>query len=228
MLNAIFFATCYNTITNFPQYGKLWHMDLLIFYSPFSLISLSSSPSAIQYSLPPSSLSHTLSSSLFPFALFSSHSWIWATTDFLSTITDLFHRFFFFSLLFAFSSLFYLKVAYRRGSGCGFMISDCDRHGSGCGFMISDCDRRGRRSLGCGFVNSDCDRRGSLGCGSLFYLESPIRCSLFLESPIRCSISEGFIDSLFLWRFHQFILHLLHTGKFSVFSVILWDCHIVI
>ena len=54
--------------------------------------------------------------------------------------------------------------------------------------MISDCDRRGRRSLGCGFVNSDCDRRGSLGCGSLFYLESPIRCSLFSESPIRCAL----------------------------------------
>ena len=162
-------------------------MDLLIFYSRFSLISLSSFPSAIQYSPPPSPLSHTLSSSLFPFALFSSHSWIWATIDFLSTITNLLHRFFF-PLLFALSSLFYLKVAYR--------------HGSGCGFVISDCDWCGRRFLGCGFVNLDCDRRGSLGCGSLFYLELLIRCSLFLESPIHCSISEGFIDSPFLWRFH--------------------------
>ena len=89
VLNAIFFAICYSIVTNLPRYGKLWHMNLLIFYSSFSLISLSSSPSTIQYSPPPSPLSHTLSSSLFPFALFSSHSWIWATTDFLSTITDL-------------------------------------------------------------------------------------------------------------------------------------------
>ena len=170
MLNVIFFAIWYSTITNFPRYGKMWYMNLLIFYSRFSLISLSSSPSATQYSPPPSPLSHTLSFSLFPFDLFSSHSWIWATTDFLSTITDLFHQFFF-PLLFALSFLFYLRVAYRRGS--------------------------------------------------LFYLEPPIRCSLFSESPIRCSISEGFIDSPFLWRFHQFVLHLLRIGKFSVFSVIL-------
>ena len=120
VLNAIFFATCYSRVTNLPRYDKLWHMDLLIFYSSFSLISLSSSPSAIQYSPPPSPFSHTLSSSVFPFALFSSHSWIWATTDFLSTITDLLH-WFFFPLLFALSSLFYLRVAYWRGSlGCGF------------------------------------------------------------------------------------------------------------
>ena len=128
-------------------------MDLLIFYSSFSLISLSSSPLAIQYTLPPSPLSHTLSSSLFPFALFSSHSWIWAITNFLSTITDLLH-WIFSPLLFALSSLFYLRVAYQRGSGCGFMISDCDRRGRrslGCGFVTSDCDRRGHRSLGCGF-----------------------------------------------------------------------------
>ena len=135
------------------------------------------------FSFSNSVFSHTLSFSLFPFDLFSSHSWIWATTDFLSTITNLLHRVFFFPLLFTLSSLFYLRVAYQHGS---------------------------------------------LGCGSLFYLESPIHCSLFLESPIRCSISEGFIDSLFLWRFHRSILHLLRTGKFSVFSVILWDCHIVI
>ena len=95
MLNVIFFAIWYSTITNFPRYGKMWYMNLLIFYSRFSLISLSSSPSATQYSPPPSPLSHTLSFSLFPFDLFSSHSWIWATTDFLSTITDLLHLFFF-------------------------------------------------------------------------------------------------------------------------------------
>ena len=153
MLNVIFFAICYSIITNLPWYGKMWYMDLLIFYSRFSLISLSSSPLATQYSLPPSPLSHTLSFSLFPFDLFSSHLWIWATIDFLSIIIDLLHRFFFLPLLFVLSSLFYLRVAYRRGS---------------------------------------------LGCGSLFYLEPPIRCSLFSESPIRCSISEGFIDSPFL------------------------------
>ena len=156
MLNAIFFATCYSIIINFPRYGKLWHMDLLIFYSSFSLISLSSSPSAIQYS----------------------------PTNFLSTITDLLHQFFF-PFLFALSSLFYLRVTYRRGSSCGFVISDCDQ--------------RGRKSLGCGFVNSDCDWRGSLGCGSLFYLESLIHYSLFSESPIRCSISEGFIESFYIY-----------------------------
>ena len=175
MLNVIFFPIYYSTITNFPRYGKMWYMNLLIFYSRFSLISLLSSPSATQYSPPPSPLSHTLSFSLFPFDLFSSYLWIWATTDFLSTITDLLH-WFFFPLLFTSPSLFYLIVAYQRGS---------------------------------------------LGCGSLFYLEPLIRCSLFSESPIRCSISEGFIDSPFLWRFHRFVLHLLRTSKFSVFSVIL-------
>ena len=51
----------------------------------------------------------------------------------------------------ALSFLFYLKVACR--------------HGSGCEFVISDCDRCGCRSLDWGFVTSDCDRRGSLGCG---------------------------------------------------------------
>ena len=95
MLNVIFFAIWYSTITNFPRYGKMWYMNLLIFYSRFSLISLSSSPSAPQYSPPPSPLFHTFSFSLFPFDLFSSHSWIWATIDFLSTITDLLHQFFF-------------------------------------------------------------------------------------------------------------------------------------
>ena len=91
VLNAIFFSTCYNTITNLQLYGKLWHIGLLIFYSSFTLISLSSSLLA-QYSPPPSPspLFHSLSFSLFPIALFSSHSWIWATIDFLSTITDLY------------------------------------------------------------------------------------------------------------------------------------------
>ena len=152
-------------------------MDLLIFYSRFSLISLSSFPSATQYSpilflFPSSLLIYSL-----PIREYEPPP--------ISSLPSLisFTEFFFFPLLFTLSSLFYLRVAYQHGS---------------------------------------------LGCGSLFYLESPIHCSLFLESPIRCSISEGFIDSLFLWRFHQFILHLLHTGKFSVFSVILWDCHIVI
>ena len=169
-----FFATCYSTITNFPWYSKLWHMDLLIFYSSFSLISLSSSPSAIQYS---------------------PHGFL-STTDFLSTITDLLHQFFF-PLLFALSSLFYLRVAYRRGSGFGFVIFDCDQ--------------RGRRSLGCGFVNSDCDWRGF---GLWVSVLSWVSDSLFVVLRVTNSL-------FYLWRFHQFVLHLLHTGKFSIFSVIL-------
>ena len=92
VLNLIFFATCYSRVTNLPQYGRVWHMNLLFFYSSFSLISLSSSPSAIQYS---------------------PHGFL-STTDFLSTITDLYPSLVFFPLLFALFSLFY-----RRGSGCG-------------------------------------------------------------------------------------------------------------
>ena len=75
-VNAIFFATCYSTIINLQRYGNMWYMGLLIFYSSFTHISLSSSPLAIQYSPSPSPspspLSHSLSSSLFPVALFSS------------------------------------------------------------------------------------------------------------------------------------------------------------
>ena len=41
----IFFATCYSRVTNLPRYRWVWHMDLLFFYSSFSLISLSISPS---------------------------------------------------------------------------------------------------------------------------------------------------------------------------------------
>ena len=145
----IFFATCYSTIINLQWYGNMWYMGLLIFYSSFTHVSLSSSRSAIQYSLPPSPspLSHSLSSSLFLVALFSSHSWIWATINFLSTITDLYPSLVFFPLLFALSSLFY-----QHGSGCGsrlwlwFPIVGL--------VVISDCDRRGRRSLGCGSLLS--------------------------------------------------------------------------
>ena len=120
-------------------------MGLLIFYSSLTHISLSSSPSAVQYSPPPSPspLSHSLSSSLFPVALFSSYSWIWATINFLSTITDLYPSLVFFPLLFALFSLFY-----RRGSGCGsrlwlwFPIVGL--------VVIFDYDQHQRRSLGCG------------------------------------------------------------------------------
>ena len=131
----------------------MWYMYLLIFYSRFSLISLSSSPLATQYSPPPSPLSHTLSfsSSLLIYSL-PIREYEPPSISSLSSLIS-FIGFIFLPLLFALSSLFYLRVTYRRGS---------------------------------------------LGCGSLFYLESPIRCSLFLESLIRCSISEGFIDSLFL------------------------------
>ena len=44
--NIIFFATCYSRVTNLSWYRQVWHMDLLFFYSSFSLISLLSSPSA--------------------------------------------------------------------------------------------------------------------------------------------------------------------------------------
>ena len=44
---------------------------------------------------------------------------------------------FFFPLLFAVSSLFYLRVTYQHGFGCGFVIFDCDRHASlGCGSLL--------------------------------------------------------------------------------------------
>ena len=43
----------------------------------------------------------------------------------------------FFPLLFALSSLFYLRVTYQHGFGCGFVIFDCDRHESlGCGSLL--------------------------------------------------------------------------------------------
>ena len=88
---------------------------IYFFFVPSSLSHISFIFSFSNSSLPPALLSHTLSSSLSPFALFSSHSRIWATTDFLSTITNLICPFtgFFFPLLFALSSLFYLRVAYR-------------------------------------------------------------------------------------------------------------------
>ena len=151
VLNPIFFATCYSTITNLQLYGKLWHNGLLIFYYSFTLISLSSSLSSHQNSPPPSPLFHSLSSFIFPVALFSSHSWIWAIIDFLSTITDLYPSPVFFPLLFTCFFLFYW-----RGSGCGsrlrlwFPIV-----GLVIGLVvISDCDRRGHRSLGCGSLLS--------------------------------------------------------------------------
>ena len=48
----VFFATCYGRVTNLPRYGRVWHMNLLFFYSSFSLISpLVSSPLKPQPSL---------------------------------------------------------------------------------------------------------------------------------------------------------------------------------
>ena len=123
-VNAIFFATCYSTIINLQRYGNMWYMGLLIFYSSFTHISLSSSPSAIQYSPSsspspsPSPLSHSLSSSLFPVALFSSHSWIWATINFLSTITDPYPSPVFFPFC-SLSPLCSLGVSLVVGLGCG-------------------------------------------------------------------------------------------------------------
>ena len=178
MLNVIFFTICYRTITNFPQYGKMWYMDLLIFYSRFSLISLSSfsfsnSVFTASISTLPYSFFFPLPfwSILFPFVNMSHHRF------------PLYHHWspspvFFFPLLFALSSLFYLRVTYRRGS------------------------------LGCGF-------------GLWLFVLSWAADSLFVVLRVADS-------PFYLWRFHRFVLHLLRTGKFSVFFVILWDCHIVI
>ena len=98
----------------------MWYMGLLIFYSSFTHISLSSSPSAIQYSPSPSPspLSHSLSSSLFPVALFSSYSWIWATINFLSTITDPYTSPVFFPFC-SLSPLCSIGVGLVVGLGCG-------------------------------------------------------------------------------------------------------------
>ena len=88
-----------------------WFINFLFLFQPSYLFhfSFSSPPPS------PSALSHSLSSSLFPVALLSSHSWIWATINFVSTITDLYpSSVFFFPLLFTLSSLFY-----RRRFGCG-------------------------------------------------------------------------------------------------------------
>ena len=137
VLNPIFFATCYSTITNLQLYGKLWHNGLLIFYYSFTLISLSSPLLSHKNSPPPSPspLFHSLSSFLFPVALFFSHSWIWATIDFLSTITDLYlSPVFFFPLLFTHFSLFSAWV--WLWVWVAVVISDC---GFGCG---SGCDFR--------------------------------------------------------------------------------------
>ena len=103
--------------------------------SPFSHIYLCSSPSARSTYVPPSPLSHTLSSSLSPFALFSSHSWIWATTNFLyhhwSNLS--LHQFFFPPFVRSLLSI----LSQSHLSGCGFMTSNCDRCGSlDCGYLI--------------------------------------------------------------------------------------------
>ena len=125
---------CYSTIINLQWYGNMWYMSLLIFYSSFTHVSLSSSRSAIQYSLPPSPspLSHSLSSSLFLVALFSSHSWIWATINFLSTITDLYPSLVFFSP-FVCSLLSVLSAWVWLWVWVVVVISDC---GSGCDFRL--------------------------------------------------------------------------------------------
>ena len=119
------FATVRNTC------GILFILCLFLFLSHISFIfSFSNS------SLPLSPLSHTLSSSLSPFALFSSHSWIWATTDFLSTITDLICPLTGFFPPFVRSLLSVLSQS--RLSSCGFVTSDYDRRGSlGCGYLLS-------------------------------------------------------------------------------------------
>ena len=150
-------------MTNLPRYETCVAYYLFFVYSSLSHISFIFSFS--NSSLPPAPLSHTLSSSLSPFALFSSHSRIWATTDFLSTITNLicpFTEFFFPPFVRSLLSV----LSQSRLSGCRFVTSDCDRHGS----------------LGCGYLLSVL----SWVVDSLFVV---------LRASICYSISEGFIDS---------------------------------
>ena len=171
-------------MTNLPRYETCVAYYLFFVYSSLSHISFIFSFS--NSSLPPAPLSHTLSSSLSPFALFSSHSRIWATTDFLSTITNLICPFtgFFFPLLFALSSLFYLRVAYR-------VVGLWLRIVIGMDLWV-------------------------VGISSLFYLESSIRCSSFSERRFAVlSLKVSSIHREPSW-FHRFVLHLLRIGKFSV------------
>ena len=178
-------------MTNLPRYETCVAYYLFFVYSSLSHISFIFSFS--NSSLPPAPLSHTLSSSLSPFALFSSHSRIWATTDFLSTITNLICPFtgFFFPLLFALSSLFYLRVAYRV-VGLWLQIV---------GLWL-------RIMINVGLWD--------VGISSLFYLESSIRCSSFSERRFAVlSLKVSSIHREPSW-FHRFVLHLLRTGKFSI------------
>ena len=173
-------------MTNLPRYETCVAYYLFFFFVPSSLSHISFIFSFSNSSLPPALLSHTLSSSLSPFALFSSHSRIWATTDFLSTITNLICPFtgFFFPLLFALSSLFYLRVAYR-------VVGLWLRIVIGMDLWV-------------------------VGISSLFYLESSIRCSSFSERRFAVlSLKVSSIYREPSW-FHWFVLHLLRIGKFSV------------
>ena len=102
--------------------GILFILCLFLFLSHISFIfSFSNS------SLPLSPLSHTLSSSLSPFALFSSHSWIWATIDFLSTVTDLFCPFTgFFSPFCSLSPFYSISESHIELWVCDFRLWVCD------------------------------------------------------------------------------------------------------
>ena len=141
---------------------------------------------------------------------------------------------FFFPLLFALFSLFY-----RRGSGCGsglwlwFSIV-----GLVVGLVvISNCDRRGRRSLGCGsslWVSPLC----SISQWTDRALSSHQRVgslNQFLEQEL-CEWTSGFVKEALVKSVHEnhdrnsslvllclgnTISSIHHTGKFSVFFVIL-------
>ena len=167
--------------------------------SPLSHISLCSSPSARSTYVPPSPLSHTLSSFLSPFAIFSSHSWIWATTDFLSTITDLICPFtdFFFPFLFALSSLFYLRVAYRVVGLWLWIVGLWLRIVISVGLWV-------------------------VGISSVFYLESPIRCSSFSERRFAVlSLKVSSIHREPSW-FHRFVLRQGFIFVLAFFRYWIW------
>ena len=85
--NLIFFATCYNRVTNLPRYGQVWHMDVLFFL--FLFLSHISFIFSFSYSPPHlhSPILFLLPSSILLYSLLIHESW--ATTDFLSTISQI-------------------------------------------------------------------------------------------------------------------------------------------
>ena len=92
-----FSATCYSKVTNLLQYGQVWHMDLLFFYSSFSLISLSVSPSNPNplLSLTPILSSQTPTLTALPHQCWH-RRWLWQSLPCQSLSSNGFSFFFFF------------------------------------------------------------------------------------------------------------------------------------